>query len=617
MAEQTTCRLLLVEDNPADADIASEHLSNVSTWRFEIIYVTRLQEAIKVLRQEPIDVVVLDLNLPDSTGIETLRRLRAVRDDIACFVFSGLASEELRYAALREGAQGFIEKSHHPARMLAQSILSAIERQRSQQQQRQLQKLLSADPDAVIVVETNGTVRFVNEAALALFGQNREDFVGEHLGFSISEGQLSEVEVLRGGARRTAEVRVVDLEWEGQPAFLAVLRDITEQKKLAEQLRLAQKMEAIGQLAGGIAHDFNNILTVICGHIDFVRADLPPDHSVQKDLANIERAAGRATEIVRQILTFSRQQKAERKVIALLPIVQEASRFLKATLAANIDIHVRFDPELPAVLADATQIYQILMNLGTNATHAMQERGGILELHLTSVALGAEAATLAPELRPGQYICLAVSDTGHGMNNETLQHIFDPFFTTKALGEGTGLGLSVVHGIVKEHDGAISVASEPDTGTIFNLYFPAIGSSPSNLQSTTTQAPYGQHETILYVDDEEALVSLVTQLLGRYSYRVSGFCQPEAALRAFLANPKRFAAAIVDHSMPGIDGPEMVRRLLDIRPDLPIIMVTGYARPDDADMMRQLGIRELLLKPDMLKQLANRLHDILTNTQGK
>ncbi|HEX5691480.1 MAG TPA: ATP-binding protein, partial [Roseiflexaceae bacterium] len=411
--------------------------------------------------------------------------------------------------------------------------------------------------------------------------------------------------------RRTAEMRVVHVDWNGKQAFLAAIRDTTVQRKLSDQLRQAQKMEAIGRLAGGIAHDFNNILTAIAGNVGLARDDVPHDHPVQESLYEIAQATNRATEIVRQILAFSRQREVEHRPLNLQLAIHEASRFLRATLPATVDIQTHVEPGLPAIMADATQIHQIFMNLGANAAHAMRARGGRLEISATALTLDAEASQLVPELQPGRYVCVSVSDTGHGMDRETMRDIFDPFFTTKTVGEGTGLGLSVVHGIVKSHNGNITVYSELGKGTIFKLYFPSIAVKPDEPMAPAGPLVRGDNQTILYVDDEEPLLRLVTRMLRRRGYNVVGFFEPEAAIDAVRADPARFEAAIVDLSMPRLDGPTVVRMLQDIRPDLPIIMVTGFIRPEDIEIAHQLGVRELLLKPTALEQLADRLHHLL------
>lgn len=610
MTNNASYRLLLVEDNPGDADLAVERLSDVPGYVFELKCVTRLDAALMALAQQSFDAVILDLSLPDSNGIETLRRLRMINPLVTCIILSGTYSESLHQVALQEGAQDYISKNDSAARLLVRSILYALARTQAQREQQQMQKLVSVTPDAVLVVDIEGVVQFVNEAALKLFNRTREDFIGELIGFSVYEGDITEITVLRGKERRIAEMHVVHMEWSGRPAVLASIRDITEKRKLAEQLQQAQKMEAIGRLAGGIAHDFNNLLMAISGNVELARADLPINHPVQENMLAIQQVSGRAASIVRQILTFSRQREPERQLISLGAVIEDAISFLRATLPAHIEIMFRDEPDLPMIMADATQVYQIMMNLGANAAHAMRDHGGQIDVDVNLVQVTPEAAALTPDLVAGRYVLVSIRDTGHGMSPEIVNHIFDPFFTTKAFGEGTGLGLSVVHGIVKTHDGAVTVYSEPNKGTVFHLYFPVAVKAKTADETPRVEAQY-RGERILYVDDDSGLVALASNLLQRRGYTVFGFDDPELALNTFLVNPHAFALAIIDRAMPFINGEKLARQMLAVRPDLPILLITGFARPDDRLRMREIGVRDILIKPDALHTLDKYIRETL------
>jgi CheY-like chemotaxis protein len=318
---------------------------------------------------------------------------------------------------------------------------------------------------------------------------------------------------------------------------------------------------------------------------------------------------------VRRILTFSRQQPQERKLMKLQPVVEEALKLLRASLPAMTEIRATFIPEEPAVLADATRIHQVIMNLGTNASHAMGEKG-VLEVREAMINVDADLARTSPELRVGRFVRLTVSDSGCGMDRETLARIFDPFFTTKPQGEGTGLGLSAVHGIMKANDGAITVYSEPDLGTAFHLYFPVAEGGVPEAAVPAAPPPRGHGERLLYVDDEEPLVYLTTQVLGRLGYEVTGFVEAEAALEAFLAEPDRFDVIITDLSMPRLSGRDLAARILQVRPNIPIILATGYIRPQDTEGARRLGIRDLILKPNTVEDLSHTLYRILSERRG-
>ncbi|MEZ5427839.1 MAG: response regulator [Pyrinomonadaceae bacterium] len=605
MYDRTTFNLLLLEDNHGDAEMVKESLEDVPGYDFVLTRANNLNQAVERLGKNNVDGILLDLNVDDSRGIETLKRLQSVRTDLAYIVLSGLTDDRLRSQVLREGAQDFIGKNEPRTRLLARSILYSIERHQARELQSNLQKLVEANPDAAIVINEMGVVQFVNQAAVKLFGKKQEDFIGELLGFSVKEGEISEIEVFRDGETRNTEMHVVQLEWNKKPALLASIRDITEQKKLANRLRQAQKMAAIGQLAGGIAHDFNNILATILGNLKLARMDLSEDNPAQVSLSEMEKAASHAQGIIQQILTFSRNQETQRKTVRLESIIDESLRFLRATIPTQIEITQQIERDLPSVSADETQIHQILMNLGVNAAHAMPS-GGQLKVSLTDVILQNDEANVSIGLNAGHYLRLSVSDTGKGMDKETCDRIFEPFFTTKAAGEGTGLGLSVVHGIMKSHEGAVTVYSEPGKGTMFNLYFPAVLTPNTTIPTTvqTASPKSGKTGHILYVDDEESLVFLAERMLERLGYEVSGFVYPKDAIEAFRRNPSEYDIVITDMAMPGIDGAELVRQIRQIRSDVPIVMTTGYIRPQDTDIAAELGVKDIVLKPSSVEKLA-------------
>ncbi len=375
-------------------------------------------------------------------------------------------------------------------------------------------------------------------------------------------------------------------------------QDITEYRTLEEQFHQAQKMEAIGTLAGGIAHDFNNILTAIVGYTELSRLLLEGNPTVQEHLGAVLQAANRATELVGQILTFSRQQMHERRPIQLRPVVAETLKLLRATIPSTIEFDLWLAADVPVVLADAIQVHQIVMNLGTNAWHAMKDRTGRLQVKLEKCLVDPALAATQPRLRPGAYACLSVNDTGCGMDQATLQRIFEPFFTTKAPGEGTGLGLAVVHGIMTSHDGAVTVDSRPGEGTTFRLYFPAHEGEAEAAALTDGLVPRGRGERLLFVDDEELLCRLGREALAALGYEVEFTTQPATALALIQADPGRFALVLTDQTMPGMTGLLLASRLLQIRPGLPIILMTGYSAMLTSEQAEAVGIRQLLLKTD-------------------
>ena len=387
------------------------------------------------------------------------------------------------------------------------------------------------------------------------------------------------------------------------------LRDVTTQNQLEEQLYQAQKMESIGQLAGGISHDFNNILAVIVGHGELLRDQLQNQPEALEDLQMLLRGAQRATDLVQQILAFSRKTKHEMPPILLQNVVKEALRFLRATVATTIEIAPRISADLPLVLADATQIHQVIMNLCTNAAHAMKDAtGGRLEVRLESIHADAEFAIMHTGLREGEYVRLSVSDTGYGMDENTLKHIFEPFFTTKLNGEGTGLGLSVVHGIVKAHNGGIFVYSHPGEGTIFHIYLPALSIARTTGDIAPARIPAGNGELILFVDDEPAICAAAQRTITSLGYRVTTYNKPLDALEHFKERSSEFDLLVTDLTMPGSTGLSLADAILKISPHLPVILTTGFSADLGEEELRAHGIGKLLLKPFTTASLAHALN---------
>ncbi|MFZ5864150.1 MAG: PAS domain-containing protein [Nitrospirota bacterium] len=393
-----------------------------------------------------------------------------------------------------------------------------------------------------------------------------------------------------------------------------IMVDITARKEaeaaregLEAQLRQAQKMEALGTLAGGIAHDFNNILGAIVGNLELARQDAAPDHPVQQSLAEINKATLRARDVVHQILTISRRQPQERRVLALREVVDETTKLLRATLPSGIELVASCASDTPNVLADRTQINQVLMNLCTNAWQAMAGTTGRISIDVAVVGVDRDGA-----VPPGRYTRLRVADTGNGMDQATLDRIFEPFFTTKGVGEGTGLGLAVVDGIVKGHDGVIRVSSTPGIGTVFDLYFPAVEGAAEAHGVVASELQRGRGQRILYLDDEEALVHLATRLLGRMGYSVTGCTDAAEALETFHADPAAFDLVVTDLNMPGVSGVDVAAQMLRERPELPIALTSGYVTEDLRAQALTLGIREVIYKPNTVADLVTALARMLS-----
>ena len=394
-------------------------------------------------------------------------------------------------------------------------------------------------------------------------------------------------------------------------------RDITERKiaeeektKLQFQLQQVQKMESIGTLAGGIAHEFNNILGIIVGNAELAMDDIPEWNPARQNLEEICTASLRARDVIKQILTFSRQTPQEIKPVRIIPIIKESLKFLRSSIPTTIEIHQNISSESGIVRANPTQINQVLINLCTNAIHAMREKGGVLEVNLENIVLDAASASHYHNLSPGKYFKLTVNDTGHGIEPKNLKRIFDPYFTTKRVGEGSGMGLSVVHGIVKSHGGAISINSEPGKGTIFDVLLPCIEDGPEPEVEIAVEISGGS-ERMLFVDDEKAMVDAIRPMIERLGYKVTARTSSIEGLEAFRANPDRFDLVITDFTMPNMTGMELAKALLKIRSDIPIILCTGYSEHINEDKAKANGVRAFLMKPVVLSEIANTIRKVL------
>ena len=485
---------------------------------------------------------------------------------------------------------------------------------------------------------SDGVLTFVNSAYCQYFEKKKEDLIGRDFFLVLPDEDREKVRhhftsLNEETPMTTYEHQVIApdgtirwQEWTDRALFdergrlveyQSIGRDITEAKlaqeekaKIEKQLQQAHKMEAIGTLAGGIAHDFNNILGAIIGYSDLALKDVAQEDRVHYHLEQILKGGYRARDLVKQILAFSRQTEQEQRPIKMSPLVKEVAKLLRASLPATIEIQTNIGTESDMVLADPTQIHQVIMNLCTNAGHAMRERGGILRLNLLEADLDAHSSLNSPDLREGLYLRLEVSDSGHGMSPEVLKRIFDPYFTTKEISSGTGLGLAVVHGIIKKHRGAITVHSEPGQGTSFYVFLPR-AAAPSEQQEEEASSIPGGKERVLFVDDEVDLTNLAREILEFLGYTVITKTNSTAALEAYRADPDGFDIVITDQTMPTLTGLELAKELLGIRPDLPIILCTGFSEQINPEKAQALGISGFLFKPILIPDLAQSIRRAL------
>ena len=502
-------------------------------------------------------------------------------------------------------------------------------------------EILAQVSDAVITIDDDQRVTYLNAAAERQYGVTASEALGRRLSKmfqyrwlrpedeALAAAALREtgrwrgenVHVKRSGEAIHVESSVSRLHvGEGmRSGTLAVIRDITERKKaeqehalLEAQLREAQKLEAIGTLAGGVAHDFNNILGTILINAELARQDASSNIQALVSLTEIEKASYRAKDLVQQILAFSRRQLTSRQVVSIPSIAEECARLLRAGLLGGMRIECRCAADTPSILADATQLTQVLLNLGVNAAQAMEGRPGSIDIRADGIALDESSARPDLGLRPGRYARIVVSDTGHGMDAATQRRIFEPFFTTRPPGKGTGLGLSVVHGIVQAHEGAIVVHSELGTGSRFELYFPRANDAPAAPDSTETAAPagegHGRH--ILYIDDDQPQLFASRRMLERWGYRVSAYFEQREALDAVLTGKLRVDLVVTDFNMSGTSGLEIAKTIHDALPDLPVIMVSGYINDALRAQAAAAGVRELIAKPQDREGLRDAVQNI-------
>lgn len=478
-----------------------------------------------------------------------------------------------------------------------------------------------------------GQITFVNSALCRFMGKKTEELVGkEFMQFLSDKGKSGFVEILRGltpdssvytyeniGMRQEKReywglwtCRGIFNKGGGLIEIQAVGKDITQQKDLEEKLRQAYKMEAIGTLSGGIAHDFNNILGVILGNselaISYEHEDAPNKEYIQEVIT----ASTRARDLVNQLLTFSRKSDEVKKPIAIAKVVAEAMKLLRAIIPTSIEFQIDIAEGLPAIMANSTQINQVMMNLCKNAADAMSDRGGKLDIRLEETTLSEQETVFELGLLPGRFVKLTVSDTGEGMDAEHLKRIFDPYFTTKEVGKGTGLGLAVTHGIITNNSGGIKVNSQVGKGTVFEIFLPAIDRDTENATPVKKENHRGS-ESILIVDDELSLANLGKKRLERLGYRVEITTKPEEALTLIQLDPDKYDLVITDMTMPKMTGDKLTKEIITIRPSLPVILCTGYSEKINEERAKQIGVKKFILKPIQIQELAVAIRECLDN----
>ncbi len=629
MAEQSI-NVLLVEDSPADVRLLLEFLKEVPTNPFQVTQCDRLEAALKNLSEIKFDIILLDLTLPDSIGLETLIKIHRRVPAIPVVVLTGLDDEVITLRAMQEGAQDYLVKGTVTGDLLARSMRYAIERQRAEQKIREQAELLDITTDAILVRDSNNHILYWNKGAERLFGWSADDAIGKDanqllyrkpspqikaaLDAVANQGEwLGELQkITKSGRDITVESRWTLVRDEaGRPkSILTVDTDITEKKLLEAQFFRAQRLESIGTLASGIAHDLNNILTPILAAAQLLPLKLQNlDDRSQLLLQLLESNARRGADLVKQVLSFTRGAEGKQVILQPRHLIGEIEKILRETLPKSIEVDVQTPHDLWTVVGNSTQLHQVLMNLCVNARDAMP-LGGTLTIAASNQQLDEADARMTLEAQVGPYCVLSVVDTGVGIATEVFDRIFEPFFTTKELGSGTGLGLSTVVGIIKSHGGFITVSSQLGKGTEFKVFLPAVMIREA-APIENPELHRGDGGLILVVDDEAPVRESTRITLEDYNYQVLTACNGVDAIEVYSQHQDSIQLVLIDLMMPLMDGPSTIRTLQRINPDVEIVAMSGLSSKGMIADAESTGVQRFLAKPFMVKELLSTLQKAL------
>lgn len=640
-AADQVLHILMIEDSEDDALLIMRTLKK-GGYKPDVRRVETAATLSQALHEKSWDIILCDYNLPDFNAPAAITLLSESGLDIPLIIVSGVVGEERAADCMRLGARDYVMKDNlsrlcpaifreiEEARLRAEHWRAAEALAKSEQKYRTLfSEIREGFGLHEMIYDEKGRpvdYRFldVNPAFEKLTGLSAAAILGktvlqvlpqtealwiERYGKVAETGEPASFESYSGELNRTYQISAFCPQ---KSQFAVLFTDITARKKMEERLHQSQKMEAIGTLAGGIAHDFNNILGAIIGYADMAADDLPEESRSHECITQILKAGDRARNLVAQILAFSRRHDAERKPLAVVPAVKEIIKLLRATLPSTIRIEQNLQSKDAVILGDVTQLHQILMNLCANAEHAMREKGGTLSIGLRRIAVSEKGFLPDESLEDGEYLELQVADTGCGIEDSIRDLIFDPFFTTKKTGEGTGMGLAVVHGIVKSYAGSIRLTSQMNVGTSFFIYLPLIPEKSATLTNDQARVPaLGGKERILLVEDQEDLLKMMCTSLSRLGYTATAMQSSLAALALFQVDPSAFDLVITDQTMPDLTGAEMAKQMLGIRPDMPIILCTGYSAATSPEQAALIGIREYVMKPVKIREFTRLIRKVL------
>jgi two-component system cell cycle sensor histidine kinase/response regulator CckA len=636
---EKSLRVLVVEDSVDDAQLLLREIER-GGYAVEHQRVESAAEMGRLLKEFTWDIVISDYSMPKFNAIQALEVLKASGLDLPFIIVSGTIGEDVAVSAMRGGAHDYLLKGKLKKLIpvIQRELRDASEREGRRradaafrQSEARNRDLVENARDIIYEHDLDGNYTSSNKAGEQITGYSREETLKLNIAQTVAPEYLEkaremlqrkiagesvtayEVEVIaKDGSRVAVEVNTRLVFQNGIPVGVqGIARDVTERKKLEEQLRQAQKLEAVGQLAGGIAHDFNNLLTVIIGFGDLALARIGEEDPLRKHLLEIKKAGDRATALTRQLLAFSRKQVLQPRIIDLTETLANIDKMLQRLIGEDIQLVTILDPSLGKVMADPGQIEQVIMNLAVNARDAMP-KGGNLTIETKNVFLDEAYSRQHVSIKPGPFVMLAVSDTGHGMDSATQAHIFEPFFTTKEHGKGTGLGLSMVYGIVKQSGGNIWVYSEPAHGTTFKIYLPLIRGEGEGLrEEAVTAKPQQVSETVLLVEDEDAVRMLLLDILQAEGYKVLPASSGYEALEWATKHNGRIDLLLTDVVMPGMSGSELVDRLADMLRDVKVLYMSGYT--DDAIIHHGVlnpGVA-FLQKPFTPLSVARKVRDVL------
>jgi len=620
-------RVLLVEDNPGDARLLAELLRDTDAGRLKLEHVETLDKALDRLSRERFDLVLLDLSLPDEQGLSTIVRAHTCAPKVPIVVLTGLDDEGLAIKAVRAGAQDYLVKGRVDGDLLVRSIRYSTERGRAmealERREEHYRSLIENSLDLISILNVDGTIRYASPSHERILGYTLDELVGQNAFTLVHPEDVPSVRAALlkadGSVMHEFRCRHKDGTWRVIESFARNLshlpgvsglvvnsRDISERRRLEEELHHSQRLDAVGRLAGGIAHDFNNLLMVITGHSQMLLDTMHPGDPARSDLEQVVKAAERATDLTHQLLAFSRRQAVRPTLLNLNDLVRDMERMLRRVMGEDIELNTVLSPEPLPVRADPGQVEQVVLNVALNARDAMPG-GGKLTLETSRAEVAQESAREHAGLSLGSYVVLAVTDTGSGMDPSVRSRVFEPFFTTKE--HGTGLGLSTSYGIIKQTGGDIWVESAPGSGTTFRIYLPAapqIFEEPAIAQSSRIS---DGKETILLVEDEDGVRRVLETMLKRRGYKVLSVASPLEALALADEHTGAIDLLITDMVMPEMNGRKRAERLTATRPHMRVLYVSGYG---GQNVSQPAGA--FLQKPFSTEELASKVREVLRET---